>query len=104
MTTTDKIDMCIQMLVICKEQAKSVPVKRNKVLITDINIDSFNFVINQTISVLHELKKLQSENKRLSRDLNDLQRFCMNYAADYQDIDFPNSSKEPKSSDDIFFN
>ena len=51
-----------------------------------------------------KIKKLQWENKRLARDLNDLQRFCMNYASDHQDIDFPNSSKEPKSSDDIFFN
>lgn len=40
-----------------------------------------------------ENDKLRKENKILSRDLRDLQNFCINFAADQKakSIDFPNS-------------
>lgn len=42
-----------------------------------------------------EIEKLKAELKRSQRDLFDLQRFCMNYAADNHDfIDFPNSHEK----------
>ena len=46
-----------------------------------------------------KILSLEAENKRLKRDLLDLQNFCMNFAADHPKfgnaykVDFPNSSK-----------
>lgn len=37
------------------------------------------------------INKLEAENKRLKRDLENLQRFYMNFAADHKELDFPNS-------------
>lgn len=45
------------------------------------------------------IKKLMRENHQLKNDLNDLQRFCMNFAASNSkfdnalNLDFPNSKK-----------
>ena len=46
---------------------------------------------NQYKILTDKIKKLRWENKRLQRDLEDLQRFCMNFAADHKELDFPNS-------------
>jgi hypothetical protein len=42
-----------------------------------------------------KILELEAENKRLKRDLADLQNFCMNFAADQskKSLDFPNSYK-----------
>lgn len=44
-------------------------------------------------------EKLMKENKMLSRDLRDLQNFCINFAADQKakSIDFPNSYSDHKA-------
>lgn len=49
-----------------------------------------------------KIKRLEEEKRRLKRDLNDLQNFCMNYAADHTDIDFPNSKKGGFEDSNIF--
>ena len=47
---------------------------------------------NEQYKILkNKIKKLKWENDRLKRDLEDLQRFCMNFATDNPDLDFPNS-------------
>ena len=38
------------------------------------------------------VKSLDAENKRLKRDLKDLQDFCMNYSKD-RNLDFPSTKK-----------
>ena len=39
------------------------------------------------------ITSLNEENRRLKKDLTDLQNFCMRFASDHKDIDFPNSTK-----------
>lgn len=53
-----------------------------------------------------KILSLEAENKRLKRDLKDLQNFCMNFAADNTkfgnayNLDFP---KSEKSSEDRLY-
>lgn len=53
-------------------------------------------------SLNEENKVLTRENEMLRRSLTDLQNFCMNFAADHKDIDFPNSEKGGFEGSDIF--
>ena len=48
------------------------------------------------------ITSLNEENRRLKKDLTDLQNFCMNFASDHKDIDFPNSEKGGFEGSDIF--
>lgn len=50
-----------------------------------------------------ENDKLEHENYRLSRDLRDLQNFCINFAADQKAkaIDFPNSYSDHMASSPV---
>ena len=48
------------------------------------------------------IEKLNEENRRLEKDLTDLQDFCMNFAVDHKDIDFPNSKKGGIEDSNIF--
>ena len=54
-----------------------------------------NTVWNAILDIAREndkkIKELETENKRLKKDLSDLQRFCMNFATDHKELDFPNS-------------
>lgn len=59
---------------------------------------------NEQYKILTDtIKKLRCENKRLKHDLDDLQRFCMNFATDHQNIDFPNSVHKAKLPDDKIY-
>lgn len=57
----------------------------------------------QVDDLLKQNNKLRKENERLSRDLRDLQNFCINFAADQKAkaIDFPNSVKEYVNEEDF---
>ena len=56
--------------------------------------------------LIRENRKLKRENDRLKDQLYKIRKINLSsiYGCMHQDIDFPNSSKEPISSDDIFFN
>ena len=59
---------------------------------------------NEQYKILTDkIKKLRWENNRLKHDLDDLQRFCMNFAADHQEIDFPNSDHKADKPVDKFY-
>lgn len=50
-----------------------------------------------------EIKELKAENKKLKKDLNDLQEFCIRFANDNTkfgnayNLDFPNSKKSSEN-------
>ena len=55
MITTDKINECIKMLKVIKQQSKNIPSVRNKVVIDDVSKKSLDFVIDKTIEILEEV-------------------------------------------------
>jgi hypothetical protein len=58
---------------------------------------------NDMIDMLNEENRvLTRENAILKRSLTDLQNFCMNFASDHNDIDFPNSKKGGFEGSNIF--
>lgn len=50
-----------------------------------------------------KIKELETENKRLKKVLSDLQRFCMNFAADHKELDFPNSDHKANGPVDTLY-
>ena len=53
--------------------------------------NQFNNMLDIIKNLMEENERLKAENEILSRDLRDLQSFCMRFACN--DIDFPNSKK-----------
>ena len=55
----------------------------------------YDAICDIVMDLKKENEQLKKEKARAERDLRDLQRFCMNFAADQskKSIDFPNSYK-----------
>lgn len=71
---------------IVMEQKKRLEEKEKEIERLNKQISFLENLINMKVDVtIHE------ENKRLKRDLEDLQKFCMNFASDHKELDFPNS-------------
>lgn len=65
-------------------------------------IKAMNSANDRITSLNEENRILTKENAFLRRSLTDLQNFCMNFASDHKDIDFPNSEKGGFEGSDIF--
>ena len=52
--TTDRINEQIKMLTIIKENSKSIPAKRQKIMIDGVSKQSLDYVIDSTIEMLKE--------------------------------------------------
>lgn len=69
----------------------------------DSMLDLISMQAKEIIELHDQVRTLKSDLKRSQTDLLDLQRFCINYAADNHDfIDFPNSTKGGFEGSDIF--
>ena len=67
-----------------------------------ISKKTYNRYIKAMYNAQDMITSLNEENRRLKKDLTDLQNFCMNFASDHKDIDFPNSEKGGFEGSDIF--
>lgn len=67
-----------------------------------ISKNTYNRYIQAMEKANARITSLNEENRRLKKDLTDLQNFCMNFASDHKDIDFPNSKKGGFEGSDIF--